>query len=201
MAAGTREMITPTGERWWFDPGSFCLELLLTGGPGRYQHREILYDPADLAGWLVDSRLAAKTALSTADLQIRPVELRTIKAFRDTLWTVAAAVAHGERPARQALALINRSADAPPRPRIDLASGARGWVTPITGSQVLGAAAREAIDLIGTARSSRLRECAGHNCLLLFVDTSRPGTRRWCSMQRCGNRHKVHAYRARHQDA
>jgi predicted RNA-binding Zn ribbon-like protein len=198
MTAGTREMISSTGERWWFDPGSFCLELLLTGGPGRY---EMLYDPADLVGWLMDSRLAAKTELSTAELQIRPAELRTVKEFRDTLWTVAAAVAHGDRPARRDHELINRCADAPPRPRIDLASGVREWVAPITGSQVLGAAAREAIDLIGTARRERLRECAGHDCPLLFVDTSRPGTRRWCSMQRCGNRHKVHAYRARHLDA
>uniref|UniRef100_UPI0028119726 CGNR zinc finger domain-containing protein n=1 Tax=Streptomyces sp. TaxID=1931 RepID=UPI0028119726 len=25
----------------------------------------------------------------------------------------------------------------------------------------------------------------------------RPGRRRWCSMERCGNRHKVRAYRSR----
>lgn len=200
MTAGTREMISNTGERWWFDPGSFCLELLLTGGPGRYQRYEVLYDPADLVGWLANSRLAAKTPLSTAELHIRPAELRTIKEFRDTWWIVAAAVARGERPARGDLELINRCADAPPRPLVNLVSGKRAWVTPITGSQVLGAAAREAIDLIGTARVERLRECAGLDCPLLFVDTSRPGTRRWCSMQRCGNRHKVRAYRARHQE-
>ncbi|MDI5982688.1 CGNR zinc finger domain-containing protein, partial [Amycolatopsis magusensis] len=29
------------------------------------------------------------------------------------------------------------------------------------------------------------------------LDTSRPGNRRWCSMQRCGNRNKVKAYRER----
>jgi predicted RNA-binding Zn ribbon-like protein len=32
----------------------------------------------------------------------------------------------------------------------------------------------------------------------MFYDTSRPGNRRWCSMQRCGNRHKVGNYRTRH---
>ncbi|WP_235492647.1 MULTISPECIES: CGNR zinc finger domain-containing protein [unclassified Leifsonia] len=29
-----------------------------------------------------------------------------------------------------------------------------------------------------------------------YVDTSRAGTRRWCSMQRCGNRAKVRKFRA-----
>ncbi|MEE1805114.1 CGNR zinc finger domain-containing protein, partial [Streptomyces sp. BE133] len=29
-------------------------------------------------------------------------------------------------------------------------------------------------------------------------DTSRPGRRRWCAMERCGNLHKVRAHRARH---
>ena len=35
---------------------------------------------------------------------------------------------------------------------------------------------------------------------LLFVDQSRPGSRRWCSMQRCGNLAKVRSYRDRESD-
>jgi predicted RNA-binding Zn ribbon-like protein len=30
--------------------------------------------------------------------------------------------------------------------------------------------------------------------VLHFQDTSKKGTRRWCSMRLCGNRHKVAAY-------
>ncbi|WP_411292945.1 CGNR zinc finger domain-containing protein [Streptomyces sp. CBMA123] len=33
----------------------------------------------------------------------------------------------------------------------------------------------------------------------LAAATSRPGRRRWCSMERCGNRHKVRALRARRE--
>jgi hypothetical protein len=32
---------------------------------------------------------------------------------------------------------------------------------------------------------------------VLYLDTTRSGTRRWCSMRRCGNRAKVRAHRAR----
>jgi predicted RNA-binding Zn ribbon-like protein len=42
---------------------------------------------------------------------------------------------------------------------------------------------------------TRVRKC-GH-CVLHFLDISKKGTRRWCSMQLCGNRLKVAAYAAR----
>jgi predicted RNA-binding Zn ribbon-like protein len=42
---------------------------------------------------------------------------------------------------------------------------------------------------------ARLRKC--RNCVLQFLDTSKKGTRQWCSMQLCGNRFKVAAYAAR----
>jgi predicted RNA-binding Zn ribbon-like protein len=39
---------------------------------------------------------------------------------------------------------------------------------------------------------SRIRKC--NNCVLHFYDTSKKGTRIWCSMNLCGNRAKVAAY-------
>ena len=42
---------------------------------------------------------------------------------------------------------------------------------------------------------NRVRRCG--KCVLHFYDTSKKGTRRWCSMRLCGNRAKVAAYAAR----
>jgi sugar lactone lactonase YvrE len=42
----------------------------------------------------------------------------------------------------------------------------------------------------------RIRVCASDDCSLLFVDASRPGQRRWCSMNTCGRRAKMATYRA-----
>jgi predicted RNA-binding Zn ribbon-like protein len=39
--------------------------------------------------------------------------------------------------------------------------------------------------------------CGADNCYLIYLDTSRPGNRRWCSMERCGNRAKVRGHRSR----
>ncbi|MEV6228266.1 ABATE domain-containing protein [Saccharopolyspora shandongensis] len=197
MRVGTRLLTAATGERFRFDAGCFCLELLITGGPGPYQRYEILHEPADLARWLEGSRLAEVAPLSGDDIRIQPAELRRIKRFRGTMWSIAKAVAHGERPSSGDLEVLNDSAEPPPRPRLDPATGVRQWASPVTGGQILGAAAREAIELLGGERVERLRECAADDCSLLFLDTSRPGSRRWCSMQRCGNRHKVNAHRAR----
>lgn len=66
--------------------------------------------------------------------------------------------------------------------------------------------AREPEDLLGPVAYSiaalfadldrkKIRKCS--NCVLHFYDTSKKGTRRWCSMQMCGNRAKVATYAAR----
>jgi predicted RNA-binding Zn ribbon-like protein len=195
MTSGTRAMTSRDGQRWSFDAGTFSIELLLTGGPGAYAVWEVLHTPDDLAAWLRDSRLADLAPLP--DLRITADELARIRAFRDTLWAAAATVAHGGTPTEAQLTVLNAAAGAQPVPRIDPATLAREWVGPVTGAQVLGAAAADAIALLSSDMTGRLRECAGDNCRLLFVDTSRPGSRRWCSMQRCGNRHKVRSHRDR----
>jgi len=186
------------GQRYSFDPGSLSIELLATGGPGEYRRWEILHRPADLADWLTRTRLALPAPLAAGDLRIRPADLDRIRHLRDTLWAIAPALAH-DHPLRPAdIEIINGYAQNPPRPRVDPTDLGRRWVTPVTGQQVLGAFARDALDVIGTgALRDRVRECAGDKCYLIFLDTSRPGNRRWCSMERCGNRNKVRTHRAR----
>ena len=60
------------------------------------------------------------------------------------------------------------------------------------------AAAASLLELLDEA-PDRIRQCDNHGCVLWFYDTSRNGTRRWCSMAGCGNRAKArrHYDRAR----
>lgn len=57
------------------------------------------------------------------------------------------------------------------------------------------------LDALALAREApgRIRECAADSCRALFVDTTRNGSRRWCSMRRCGSRAKASAYYHRHR--
>ena len=58
--------------------------------------------------------------------------------------------------------------------------------------------AHSAAMLFARADRTRVRKCG--NCVLHFLDTSKKGTRRWCSMQLCGNRLKVAAYAKRRRE-
>ncbi|MEV0199521.1 CGNR zinc finger domain-containing protein [Nonomuraea sp. NPDC050691] len=48
-------------------------------------------------------------------------------------------------------------------------------------------------------RPSRVRRCAHPDCVLWFLDVSKNGSRRWCSMEGCGNRAKAGRFSRRHK--
>jgi predicted RNA-binding Zn ribbon-like protein len=52
-----------------------------------------------------------------------------------------------------------------------------------------------AADLVSEPDTHRLRQCEA--CVIHFLDTSKKGSRRWCSMNICGNKLKVAAYQRR----
>ena len=50
-------------------------------------------------------------------------------------------------------------------------------------------------DLLVETEPSRIRKC--ESCIVHFFDSSKKGSRRWCSMNICGNKLKVAAYQQR----
>jgi len=74
-------------------------------------------------------------------------------------------------------------------------STAELWFDPRQPEDLFAPVAHSAATLFSDVDRSRVRKCA--QCVLHFYDTSKKGTRRWCSMQLCGNRLKVAAYAAR----
>lgn len=186
-------LVSGQGKSYRFDPGTLCLELTVTGGPGAFARWEVLHEPADLVTWAGRSRLP-----DGLDLTVSAAELERARALRDAVFLLAADRAHG-RPLRAAqLDVVNAAAAAPPLIARIEPDGTRAWAPGATGTHLLATVARDAIDLFTGPHADRVRECGAHNCHLLFVDTSRPGRRRWCAMEHCGNREKVRAHRARH---
>ncbi|HSP17118.1 MAG TPA: ABATE domain-containing protein [Thermoanaerobaculia bacterium] len=51
--------------------------------------------------------------------------------------------------------------------------------------------ARATAEFLAGADLSLIRQCEGSGCILLFYDTTKSHTRRWCSMAACGNRSKA----------
>lgn len=190
IALGTIHLTALDRVTFPFEPGAACLELAYTGGEGDMAVYETLHRPDDLTAWL-RARLGAAVADATED------DYHRTRALRAALWDCVDAVADGTPAPPAAVAAINGVAARPdPVPALDGDLG-RHWRTPVPVDAVLSHLARDAVELLGGPLADRVRRCAAGDCEIVFVDTSRPGRRRWCSMPRCGNRAKVTAFRSR----
>lgn len=69
------------------------------------------------------------------------------------------------------------------------------WFEPRQPEDLFAPLAHSLATLLAEVDRNRVRKCG--QCVLHFHDTSKKGTRRWCSMQLCGNRLKVAAYARR----
>jgi predicted RNA-binding Zn ribbon-like protein len=66
-----------------------------------------------------------------------------------------------------------------------------------TAEAILAPMAEAAADLLASADFKLVKRCEDGTCVLWFSDQSKSHHRRWCSMEICGNRQKVAAYRRR----
>jgi predicted RNA-binding Zn ribbon-like protein len=66
-----------------------------------------------------------------------------------------------------------------------------------SAQQILAPVAEAAAEFFAKADFNLVRACEGKGCILWFYDRTKSHRRRWCSMQLCGNRHKVEAFRER----
>jgi predicted RNA-binding Zn ribbon-like protein len=63
--------------------------------------------------------------------------------------------------------------------------------------EVLSPLLRASAELLTEVDLTLVRKCADAACVLFFHDVSKNHARQWCSMENCGNRHKVSAFRSR----
>lgn len=188
---------TSQPRRMLFISGRISLDLSHTGGVRTEQAKafEQLHEPQDFSLWLVQSPLS---------LEVSPVSRRDLMAvyeLREAIWYVAHAVQSGTPVNASDRDIINKYATrASIIPRIDQGN-TLVWAQPMNVAAILSYIARDAIDLLGSETKHKLRECANPTCPLLFVDYSRPGKRRWCSMARCGSMTKTAKFRNKIQSS
>lgn len=183
------QWFTDDSGRWWFDSGSFALDFAYTGGLRVAVAPERLHAPDDLTSWM---RERFPMAIGGA----RSRDLFDAIALRDAIARLALAAGRGTERRAADIDVVNLYAATPDIPPT-LDGGSRQAGRSIqTVAQALSTIARDAVDCFGPANDGRVRVCAG-DCGIVYLDTSRAASRRWCSMQRCGNRAKVRAHRAR----
>ncbi len=152
---------------------------------------EHLADPAALTAWLAEHGLATPGAVPTA------AELRRAVQLREALRALAAHNA-GEPASAEALETVEQQRR---RSRLGVVFGADGSAPIVPDAAGIDAALGELLAIVATAMHDgtwpRLKACADPTCRWAFYDSSRSHRRAWCSMEVCGNRNKVRAYRQR----
>jgi predicted RNA-binding Zn ribbon-like protein len=158
---------------------------------------EALLTTNDLLVW-ADKEAGADPDLVHACGEAWPPEqaLQTAIAIREMIYRLfAATVACGGTPQANHVAELNQWIGAAPV-RKQLADDGRRWCFEASPSvlALLAPVLWSAGDLLTSGRLPRVRACANPQCRWLFLDDSKAGTRRWCSMSACGNRAKAHRH-------
>ena len=165
---------------------------------------ELLPDCASLARWLgasglVPPREAKRLERSWSARPGAGAMMDELRRFREALRQAVFQMESGSSPSRAFLAEVNRLLAQHPRAGEIIASDSglvnRKRFSPETPSDVFAPVVDSVASLLTLSDKSRLRKCG--SCILHFYDTSKKGTRRWCSMSSCGNRAKVAAYAQR----
>lgn len=170
--------------------GNLALDFLNTVedrlGPDR---EDFLAGPSELAEWGV---LAGVLRDDARALKPR-AEFAAALELREYLTAIFEAQIVGRPPARRdldALAQAVAAADA----EGTLERGEDGLLRwrwdPAALASVRHRVAQAAYELLSGTAVSRVGECAGPGCGWFFLDTTKRGNRRWCSMRDCGQEAK-----------
>jgi predicted RNA-binding Zn ribbon-like protein len=191
--------------------GRPCLDFLnTTSGRGTTERREHLHTFGDLLAWAHHADiLGAEDTLALARLaRGKPAGARRIVAqaitLRETLHIIFEATVQGQQIPADAVVRLNRF----------IAGAAKAaQLAPTKGSlwrwssdarrleRPLWPIIRSAAELLTAGPLNRVKMCAGQACGWIFLDETRNGRRRWCEMQVCGSRAKMHRYRHRRKPA
>ena len=185
--------MTTDGARWFFDAGAESLDFAYLGHLGHASPETPVTTPAELGRWLAE-RVERLDAEAVTDR-----DLTDAIALRDAIGRLAIATADGATRAPDDIDTVNLFAATPDVPPALGGGHRQAGAGRIRLGQALSSLARDAVAMLAEADRDpgRVRRCDAVDCRLVFHDESRTANRRWCSMQRCGNRAKVRAFRAR----
>ncbi|MDV3222608.1 CGNR zinc finger domain-containing protein [Intrasporangium sp.] len=172
---------------------ALCLDFTNTVNARPNASRDWLATPEQARTW------ADAVGRETTAERIDASALAAARTLREQLHDIFGALATGAKPAPEDLdALVRAHAAAVGRARLlrsEAGSYRLDWPDDGTLTPVIDAVSNSAIELLAHGPLHRLGRCP--SCGWLFVDTSKNGRRRWCSMATCGARDKARRhYRA-----
>lgn len=190
-----------------------CLDFANTVEPRRAdpagEPREYLHGYADLVAWarhagvLAEGEATRLLAASAAEPARADGAFAGAIALREAVYRVFAAIADRHEPAGGDLDAVQRAyVAAMDAARIRRAGGGLDWTWAGRDEldRPLWPLARSAVELLVSGQLDRVKRCPAP-CGWLFLDVTRNGSRRWCSMSECGNQAKSRRLSARRRAA
>lgn len=189
--------------------GRLCLDFTNTMDPRIGNHpRDFLADYADLVQWSLHAGLLTEGEAEhlLRGAAHRPAEAtmtfeRAI-ALREALYRIFFAVSRSKSPKTTDLDTV-KAVFVEAMTHAHLIPAASGfqwnWAERKHAlDQMLWPVVRSAVELLTSEEVKKVKECPGvEDCGWLFLDTSKNGSRQWCSMQGCGSRAKMRRQYAR----
>ena len=179
-----------------------CLEFADTRyWRGSEQPTETMAGVGDLLAWCEATKSLDKS--TTVDLAVwsRRNKREADHVFdeamgvREILYRVFSATASAKAVSADDVDALNGLLErAPGRTSISITKAGNLWRLPPaspTAASLLAPVLWSAGDLLVGERLGSVRLCANKKCGWLFLDDSKSGTRRWCTMSACGNRAKA----------
>jgi predicted RNA-binding Zn ribbon-like protein len=193
-----------------FVGGRLCLDFCNTGENREMGYvGELLGGYSQLLAWTFQTGLLTASEVRTlsAEADRRPevaqAVYRQATRLREALYRLFSAIAHGQTAADEDLAELNAAlAQGLGHLAVQQAEQGLGWVwrsDPADLAQMLWPVAYSAAELLTQPDLQRVRECENGHCSWLFLDLSRNHSRRWCTMEDCGNVVKARRHRQKRQ--
>lgn len=136
----------------------------------------------------------------SADSDARHLELPAALEARELLYKLFLCRARGDRASAADLAGLSRlTSGAYLAAQLNQeADGRLSWSwDPSRLATVRHVAVTSGVRLLGQSPTARLKQCPGDHCGWFFLDTTKRGNRRWCSMDECGQEAKTARRRGR----
>lgn len=161
---------------------------------------ELLKSARDVGNWLRASGLVGERQAAVVSRIASERFLERVREVREASFRIFDAIAAERAPPAEALAMLFSRAKSGLASETVALRGTRPQLTLVQWRDpdaVTAFLAMLSIEAFFTLPRERFHACP--RCGWLFVDTSRGGKRRWCSMRTCGNREKVSRHR-KHAD-
>jgi predicted RNA-binding Zn ribbon-like protein len=197
---------------WDLDAGHPALNFVNTlEWRGSSSPNDLLMEISNFIEWALAAELVDAGGANAIRVHVKKhprvsqQSFKRIVAARELFYRIFSSIAQDDEPIESDLLGFNKIlSDANSQVKLVKQSGSYQWsweYDALSLDVVLWMLARAAAELLTSSDIQRLGECADdRGCAYIFIDVSRNHSRRWCSMEGCGNRAKAQRHYRRKEN-